>query len=841
MDTPQGPAPNVPALVGRDRERAVLHAALTAALAGRGSLVLIGGEAGIGKTALAEALLAEAAAQGALVLVGRCHDLSETPPYGPWAEALARAPAGDALPPLPGAVRPEPGGDPTPGGQEAVARRRARRGRPRPAAARPVALLLDDLHWADPASRDLLRVVARGLADLPLLLLATYRADEVARDHPLAALLPLLVREARAARLDPRPLTPDDLRALVRPRYALPPADEDRLVAYLDARTEGNPLYAGEVLRALAEAGTLPRAGADGALGDLTAARVPTLLRQVIDGRVARLGPGAREALTAAAVLGQAVPLALWAALSGAAEDALVAVAERAVAAGLLAEAADGAGVRFTHALIRETLYEGLGALRRPGWHRRAAEVLLATPDPDADAVAYHFRRAGDARAAAWLERAGARACRAYAWLTAAARYEAALALAGGPGDAPGRRARLLLTLAQLQRYNDPARGIPLAAEAARLATMAGDATLAAAARFDHGHLLGLAGDHRAGLAAMAAAWPALAGLSPGERGRLPALIVQGVAPTEDYHRGALVHWHAQLGHCATALALGAPFAARAPGTTPRGLQGLGLAYATLGRSAEAHRTYDDARAAYLAADQRREVGHIRILELEWALRYHPDQPPLIARLAGAVEGANRDSTGVQPDVTPGLAYLPLFGLTARWDEARALGRAAQAAAREARWLHTWPWLGRLLRAQGDRAAAWALVGHVMTAGPATEPGDAMFAQALEAQYLALALALDAGDLPTARAWLAAYDRWLAWSGAVLGRAEGQLGWAAYHRASGDAVAARACAETALNHATAPRQPLALLAAHLCWPFTPSAMIFWQSIRTSAKNSPRIE
>ena len=243
-------------------------------------------------------------------------------------------------------MRPEAGADPTPGGQEAVARRIVAY-LAALAAARPVALLLDDLHWADPASRDLLRVVARGLADTPLLLLATYRADEVARDHPLATLLPLLVREARAARLDPRPLTPANLRALVRPRYALPPADEDRLVAYLGARTEGNPLYAGEVLRALDEAGTLPRAGADGALGDLTAAR---------------------EALTAAAVLGQAVPLALWAALSGAAEDALVAVAERAVAAGLLAEAADGAGVRFTHALIRETLYEGLVALRRPGW-----------------------------------------------------------------------------------------------------------------------------------------------------------------------------------------------------------------------------------------------------------------------------------------------------------------------------------------------------------------------------------------------------------------------------------------------------------------------------------------
>ena len=122
------------------------------------------------------------------------------------------------------------------------------------------------------------------------------------------------------------------------------------------------------------------------------------------------------------------------------------------------------------------------------------------------------------------------------------------------------------------------------------------------------------------------------------------------------------------------------------------------MAYATLGRPAAAHRTYDDARAAYLAAGQRREVGHIRILELEWALRYHPDQPPLIARLAGAVEGAHRDSTGVQPDVTPGLAYLPLFGLTARWDEARALGRAAQAAGIDARWLHTWPTPGQSFR-----------------------------------------------------------------------------------------------------------------------------------------------
>src|SRR5689334_19156273 len=92
-------------LVGRDRELATLRAHLDAALAGHGSLVLIGGEAGIGKTALAGRLLAEAAGQGALVLVGRCYDLSETPPYGPWLEITAHYPIGaPGLPPLPAIV-----------------------------------------------------------------------------------------------------------------------------------------------------------------------------------------------------------------------------------------------------------------------------------------------------------------------------------------------------------------------------------------------------------------------------------------------------------------------------------------------------------------------------------------------------------------------------------------------------------------------------------------------------------------------------------------------------------------------------------------------------------------
>ena len=219
--SPTPASPHLPRLVGRERERALLHEHLAAALAGRGSLVLIGGEAGIGKTALCEALLAEAAARGALVLVGRCYDLSETPPYGPWAEAFARAPHGDGRPPPPELA----GGG---AASQAALFATVRDYLAALVARRPPVLLLDDLHWADPGSLDLLRLLGRQVADTPLLLLATYRSDELTRRHPLYALLPLLVREARAERLDLRPLDPAGLRALVAD-YPLPPTDDERL------------------------------------------------------------------------------------------------------------------------------------------------------------------------------------------------------------------------------------------------------------------------------------------------------------------------------------------------------------------------------------------------------------------------------------------------------------------------------------------------------------------------------------------------------------------------------------------------------------------------------------
>jgi DNA-binding CsgD family transcriptional regulator len=132
---------------------------------------------------------------------------------------------------------------------------------------------------------------------------------------------------------------------------------------------------------------------------------------------------------------------------------------------------------------------------------------------------------------------------------------------------------------------------------------------------------------------------------------------------------------------------------------------------------------------------------------------------------------------------------------------------------------HWWPnearaTLGTLARHRGELDAAWTHVRVAFPQGPATEPGETQFRSAVELQRLAAGLALDAGDLASARAWLEAHDRWLAWSGAVLGQAEGHLGWTDYYRAAGDPTLAHQHAEQAMARANDPRQPLALLAVH---------------------------
>ena len=360
-----------PLLVGREREFVLLHQQLDRALAGAGSIVLIGGEAGIGKTALAEAILRAASAQGALTATGRCYDGAETPPYALWRELFVRLPGAPPAPPL------------TLGRWDFFMRLRAAL---LPLMTdRPLVALLDDLHWADLASIETLRFLAREMATLPLLVLVTYRADETPQTHPLYTLVPLLVREAHAERLALRPLDSEAMHALTRARYPLAPVDEARLTTYLHERAEGNPLYTGELLRTLEDEGVLRIQGLGWTLGGLQNLAVPPFLQQVIEGRLARLGAEPRRLLTIGAVLGQEVPLALWATVAAVAVDELSAVLEHARTARLAEEMPDGLRARFVHALIREALYEGMrrrAAARstsgpvKPSWPRHSPTLL---------------------------------------------------------------------------------------------------------------------------------------------------------------------------------------------------------------------------------------------------------------------------------------------------------------------------------------------------------------------------------------------------------------------------------------------------------------------------------
>jgi DNA-binding CsgD family transcriptional regulator len=194
------------------------------------------------------------------------------------------------------------------------------------------------------------------------------------------------------------------------------------------------------------------------------------------------------------------------------------------------------------------------------------------------------------------------------------------------------------------------------------------------------------------------------------------------------------------------------------------------------------------------------------------ALRYYPDNRAGRQQLAVAATAAWERAAEVSTYYPPRFAHTPLFLVEGGWDEARALAstvyRRDDYAAKE----HASAILAPLALAQGDGALLARLLAERLLGGPETEPGKIYYNLVL--LQVAAAWAMTNGDPTTARAWLEAHDRWLAWSGAVLGRAEGQVLWGQYYRAMGEADRAVRHAREAQAQATQPRQPLALLAAH---------------------------
>jgi hypothetical protein len=483
------PAPTAPRLpprlaargdspfVGREDLLEALRAAWSAARDGEHRLVLLAGEPGIGKTRLATELAALAHAQGATVLYGRCH-LEAVTPYEPFTEALrdyiASCPP-EALGPLLGSGSGElarilPGlperlpslpppleGDPD--GEryrlfEAIAS--TLNGA---AAAGGAVLVLDDLQWADRPTLLLLQHTVRAPEAGRLLLLGTYRDSDLAPAHPLAETLAELNREGLGEVIALDGLGEQELAQLIGALTGKTAADA--FARAVRSETEGNPFFVEEVLRHLGEAGALAGDEPISARA-LEHAGVPESVKDVIGRRLARLGERTNHLLAIAAVAGRGFDYDVLERLAGLEEDTLMDSLEEAVAAKLIAEEPGVVGrFGFSHALVRETLYDALTATRRVRLHRRVAETLEAVHEADLEPhladLAYHFSqavRAGEDadKAVEYARRAGEQALRLIAYEEAANHFERALrCLELKPPVGESARCELLLSLGGAQ------------------------------------------------------------------------------------------------------------------------------------------------------------------------------------------------------------------------------------------------------------------------------------------------------------------------------------------------------------------------------------------------------
>jgi DNA-binding SARP family transcriptional activator/tetratricopeptide (TPR) repeat protein len=389
-------APREVPFLGRKDDLEHLARAAGAALAGAPALLLVEGEAGVGKSRLVDEVLAEGGRlAGVPVARAKCFPLDAELPFAPLAALVRQLAPGPVLAdvtrfPCLAEIVPELG---EPHGGES-ARGRALESLVRLVSERaPVALVVDDLQWADASTLAALDYLRRRGGTAPFVIVGTFRSEDVGPEHR--------VRQMGAAvHVDLAPLTPADL--------------ADFGGDALHARTGGNALYVVECARA-------------GLEGD----GVPSTLREVILGRSRAAGPDAHRLLAAASILGRSFDPEVLAALleTGAVDEALEQLCERRLLR------ADGARFDFRHDLIRETLASSLSPSRRRRLHARALALLEACGAGPAE-LASHAEAAGDLAAALRLSTAAGDAARArFAHVEAAAHYARALRLAEAAGD----------------------------------------------------------------------------------------------------------------------------------------------------------------------------------------------------------------------------------------------------------------------------------------------------------------------------------------------------------------------------------------------------------------------
>ena len=490
--------------VGRQQEMGELKACLEDSLSGRGRMVTLVGEPGIGKSRTAQELATYAGLRGAQVLWGRCYEEQGAPPYWPWVQAIRsyvrekdieelRSEMGagaediaeivsDVRERLPG-LRTPPLLEPEQARFrlfDSITAFLKSAGR-----VRPLVLVLDDLHWADHPSLLLLEFVARELSGSRLLLVGTYRDMELSRSHPLAQTLGELTRESASGgfqRVLLRGLSQEDVGRFIELVSGVTPPQG--MVEAVHRQTEGNPLFVTEVVRLLVQEGEMTHTSEAFAVQEAAGAsasarreswsvRIPEGVREVIGRRLNRLSQRCNETLSVASVIGREFSLEQLVRLTGGpsstaggseqalSEDRLLEVLEEALASRVIEELPNALGqYQFTHGLIQTTLSQELSTTRKVRLHAQIGNVLeelygdrLESRLPE---LAHHFwegSQAGGAdKAIEYARRAGDRAIDLMGYEEAAKYYQMALqALELRQPANDAQRCELLLALGESQ------------------------------------------------------------------------------------------------------------------------------------------------------------------------------------------------------------------------------------------------------------------------------------------------------------------------------------------------------------------------------------------------------
>jgi len=427
-----------PPFVGRRREMDALRARWEQAAQGQGGMVLISGEAGVGKTRLTEEFAAVVRWLGGMVARGRCYEPERVLPHQPLAEILrdltlqegytslalpvwARGELARLVPDLfTPSIQPVSSSGPQQPDQQAILFHAIAAFIRQFASRTPLLIVIEDLHWATDSTLAAVHYLARQTADMHVLSLGTFRPEDVGEAHALSRMTVELARESLAQRLTLERLSLEAIAELVRRTCETEAGFVNRLYAH----TEGNAFFSIETLRALAGVplpeGTLP---------------VPSNVRALIDSRLGHLSTPAREWIACAAVAGRSFDLDLICRVRGVDEDAALEAMDELLRQGFLCEGSGIAGrdYEFVHHLVHETTYMGIHHRRRRRLHRligEAMECLYPDQPVVASALAHHFDVGGEVeKALHYHDLAAQRAAAMFAWQEAEAHQSRMLQL----------------------------------------------------------------------------------------------------------------------------------------------------------------------------------------------------------------------------------------------------------------------------------------------------------------------------------------------------------------------------------------------------------------------------